>query len=142
MKIDGPGRIDTPSIRRANRKKDGKKEAFRAAAATTGEKDVARVTGGGPLAAIDTLLAVQEASDEQQKSLLSRRRATEMLDILDDIRMGLLVGGIPQSKLKALVQLVKNRREEVMDPRLVNIVDEIELRARVELAKLGQAESG
>ena len=35
-----------------------------------------------------------------------------------------------------LSQVVQSRREEVDDPRLVEILDEIDLRAQVELAKL------
>jgi hypothetical protein len=35
-----------------------------------------------------------------------------------------------------LAQLVRARRDQVDDPRLIAILDEIELRAAVELAKL------
>ena len=52
------------------------------------------------------------------------------------IRHALLSGGLPESRLNALSQVVQSRREEVDDPRLVEILDEIDLRAQVELAKL------
>ena len=49
--------------------------------------------------------------------------------------MGLLAGGIPVSQLQNIVNLVSRQREAVSDPRLKELLDEIELRARVEVAK-------
>jgi hypothetical protein len=59
-----------------------------------------------------------------------------MLDRLEDIRHGLLMGAIPRDRLQELAAAVRRQREAIDDPRLVEILDEIELRARVELAKL------
>ena len=59
-----------------------------------------------------------------------------MLDNLEEIRLGLLLGTIPVSRLEQLAQLVRAQREQVNDPKLTAILDEIELRAAVELAKL------
>ena len=61
---------------------------------------------------------------------------TRMLDKLEEIRLGLLLGTIPQSRLEQLAHLVRAQREQVNDPKLTAILDEIELRAAVELAKL------
>ncbi|MBM3507080.1 MAG: hypothetical protein FJX64_05030 [Alphaproteobacteria bacterium] len=66
------------------------------------------------------------------------RRGFDLLDRLDEIRMGLLMGAIPKDRLGNLVRLVRARRDGVMDPKLTAILDDIELRAMVELAKLGQ----
>jgi hypothetical protein len=65
------------------------------------------------------------------------RRAGDMLDLLDDIRVGLLEGRVPRGKLEGLLRMVQSRRDEVVDPRLSAVLDEIELRAAVELAKYG-----
>jgi hypothetical protein len=65
-------------------------------------------------------------------------RAQVMIDGLDDIRQGLLIGSIPRSKLTALVKVVREERDQAEDPKLSAILDEIELRAAVELAKLDQ----
>jgi len=48
------------------------------------------------------------------------------------------MGAIPKDRLGNLVRLVRARRDGVMDPKLTAILDDIELRAMVELAKLGQ----
>lgn len=60
-----------------------------------------------------------------------------MLEQLEDVRIGLLTGSISQSQLQDLARNAKQAREEYLDPRLSEALDEIELRARVELAKLG-----
>ncbi len=59
-----------------------------------------------------------------------------MLDELEQIRLGLLLGQIPRARLEQLAQMVRARREQLDDPKLIAILDEIELRAAVELAKL------
>jgi hypothetical protein len=48
------------------------------------------------------------------------------------------MGTIPMAKLEALAQLVRAKREQIDDPKLIEILDEIELRAAVELAKLSR----
>ncbi|NDC89154.1 MAG: hypothetical protein EB075_10170 [Bacteroidetes bacterium] len=65
-------------------------------------------------------------------------RAEEMLERLEEIRHGLLMGSIPKSILADLAQMVRSRREAGGHPHLIAILDEIELRAEVELAKLSK----
>jgi hypothetical protein len=56
-----------------------------------------------------------------------------MLDRLEEIRLGLLAGSIARHQL---VRMVEQRRKEFIEHRLAPILDDIELRARVEIAKL------
>jgi hypothetical protein len=54
-----------------------------------------------------------------------------------------LTGVISRDKLRKLTQVVSARRGEVTDPRLKEVLDEIDLRAQVELAKYEEgSESG
>jgi len=87
---------------------------------------------------IDALLLVQAAGDSLEREARQKliRRGEDILDQLDEVRHGLLMGSIPKEKLVALTQLVRSRRDNVADPRLAAVLDEIELRAEVELAKL------
>ena len=48
----------------------------------------------------------------------------------------ILTGTIPQGKLRALRQALDEQFESIEDPRLSAVLEEIELRAAVELAKL------
>ncbi len=66
---------------------------------------------------------------------LRRQRASDILDRLDELRHGLLMGTLTRRDIEKLAQLVRLRREQVNDPRLTEILDQIELRAEVELAK-------
>jgi len=88
-----------------------------------------------------TVLALQEAPDATTRSRARKRaqeRGSMMLDQLEEIRMGLLLGSVPMAKLEQLAQLVRAKREQIDDPKLLAILDEIELRAAVELAKLSR----
>jgi hypothetical protein len=66
------------------------------------------------------------------------QRGNDLLDRLDEIRHGLLLGAIPIERLKALAVMLRAERARAADPRRAAVVDEIELRCAVELAKLGQ----
>lgn len=88
--------------------------------------------------AADSLLAVQEASDstEERSRGLARRYGDHILDGLVDIQQGLLEGAVPKEKMADLARAVRTKRQRIDDPRLKEIIDEIELRAEVEIAKL------
>jgi hypothetical protein len=89
---------------------------------------------------IDALLAVQASGDalEQENRRRMIKRGDDLLDMLEEIRHGLLMGSIPKDSLVTLAQMVRSRRDTVTDPRLAGVLDEIELRAEVELAKLSR----
>jgi hypothetical protein len=59
-----------------------------------------------------------------------------MLDRLDDIRIALLTGSLPRGQLENLRRMAQERGEILNDPQLQSVLDEIELRVAVELAKL------
>jgi len=110
------------------------------AAATRG---AAGLSGPASLTAVDALLALQETDDALHAP---RRKAVargeEMLDILDDIKLALLLGRVPKAKLSRLLSVVERQLGAVGDPMLREVLDQIELRARVELAKFGTYTKG
>lgn len=98
----------------------------------------AQRTGGVQAAQpMDGLLALQEVPDPLKGKKKAVRRANDMLDLLEEIRIDLLAGVLPNNRLSSLLTLVRAQRDTVHDPRLAHVLDEIELRARVELAKAG-----
>ena len=139
MKIDGTGPIRPGSGPSKSKKAGAKGDKF-ASHVHEGEEETAvpAVGSAGPLAAVDSLLSLQEVPDATRGRRRAVQRAEGMLDSLDEIRNGLLLGAIPRDKLSRLVQAVRARRDDVEDPRLAAVLDEIELRAAVELAKLDQ----
>lgn len=96
------------------------------------------VSGVMNIGQIDALLSLQEAPDStsEESAKKGRKRAEALLDQLDKVKMGLLTGGIPRASLQALTQIIGVHRDKFMDPKLADILDEIDLRAQVELAKL------
>lgn len=99
----------------------------------------AAIGGLAPLASLDAMLAVQEVDDPLNGRRRSRQRGEQLLDALDEVRLALLDGTLPQSKLQAIQKLATQQRGQSDDPRLEAILDEIELRTAVELAKLERA---
>ncbi len=94
------------------------------------------VSGGTAIGSVDALLAAQsvEAAGEEGRRQ-ARQRGEDILDRLDELRHGLLAGTLSQAQLVALANLVRSRRAGIADPKLQAVLDEIELRAEVEIAK-------
>jgi hypothetical protein len=139
MKID-PTQVRPAATRRVGTAQAASNGAFAAAlheeSAPAGASGA--VGGSVALSGVSAVLALQGAPDSTERRARQRaiQRGDAMLDDLEQIRLGLLLGSIPRARLEQLAQLVRARREQVDDPRLVAILDEIELRAAVELAKL------
>ena len=91
------------------------------------------------LASVDALLALQGEADPGETRRRSIRRGHDLLDALDRLKAAILSGRVPASDLKAIAARLTERAEASGDPRLDELVLHIELRAGVELAKLGQA---
>ena len=138
MKVTGPGPIRSDAVRRARKTETKRTEGFSKHLRSEEEGPLAPVASAGPLAPVDALIALQEVHDDTTGRGRAVVRGFSMLDLLDEIRHGLLTGSIPRDRLQALLEAVRNRGENFDDPRLAQLVDEIELRASVELAKLGQ----
>jgi hypothetical protein len=138
MKIEGSGRIETSNVRRF-RPAGTSDGVFRIG--DTGEPAHAQIISGpAPLAAVESILTLQSLDDSTSGRSKGLQQGEVLLGLLDQVRDGLLSGGIPRSTLNRLATAVGRRHENFADPKLQGVLDEIELRARVELAKLEQAE--
>lgn len=135
MKIDPAAPVRAPSLSRVRTNgrsgigfADLLSEAHSAPAATK----------TSPLNATEAMLALQEVGDVLERRRRARERGNAMLDRLEAIRLGLLDGRLGSNELVQLRRLVSDRQGDFADPRLGEILDDIELRAAVELAKLEQ----
>ena len=136
MKVEPTGRIRTSPVKRAG--KAGKAGNGGFTEHLDGSSGAAgAVTGAGPVRAVDALLAVQEVEDAtgQDTNRRARQWGEDMLDNLERVRLDLLDGTLSPEKLRNLSKLVTERKESATDPRLTELLADIELRARVELAK-------
>jgi Class II flagellar assembly regulator len=92
------------------------------------------------LGGLEALIAIQTEDTTRERRRRSAKRGQSMLDVLDELKLALLAGHLPaglQARLSASL------REDAPsgDGRLDSIVDAIELRAEVELAKLKQRQA-
>ena len=139
LEINGPRKVEAAPVRRASRSTGGSDTTFK----VSDPIDTPRaqvVSGPGPIAAVDNILMLQGVDDSASGRSRGLTHAENLLDMLDEVRDGLLAGGIPRMTLNRLANAVSRRQEGFADPKLQNVLDEIELRAKVELAKLEQAD--
>jgi hypothetical protein len=123
----------------------GPRRSDRASSAQPGEfsryleqpEGASSVSATNSIGSVDALLAAQsvEASGEEERRQ-ARTRGNEILDRLDELRHGLLAGTLTRDQIVTLANLVRSRRGSIVDPKLREVLDEIELRAEVEIAKL------
>ena len=90
-------------------------------------------------AAMGGLFALQEITEEEKRRSRWIKRGKDMLSSLDKLRAQLLMGEIPAHMLSELAENLAQEKEEITDPRLMMIIEDIELRVAVELAKLEMA---
>ncbi len=136
MKIDptGPAR-SAGSARRAERSGSTRTGEFARHLDTS--TTASGVSGSGPVGPINAFLSIQEVDDPLSGGRKrAAKRAEDILDELDALRDGLLAGTLSRDSIIRLAGLVRTRRPEVTSPELIEVLDEIELRAEVELAKL------
>ena len=134
MEIKGPGRVEAAGVRRVAKNTGGNDSAFSVSSAS--EPRPQAVAAPGPLTALDSILTLQGMDDSMNGRSKGLAHGEHLLDMLDQVRDGLLAGGIPRSTLNRLAVAVGRRHENFADPKLQGVLDEIELRAHVELAKL------
>ena len=88
---------------------------------------------------IDGLLALQGiAEDPAERRKRSVQRGKGALDVLDDLKLGLLSGNLDAGTVNRLRDAAANLKSSSGDPGLDAVLSEIELRVEVELAKAGK----
>lgn len=104
---------------------------------TSGSRS-APVSGMSGIAVTDAIFAAQMADDveERERKKKQIKRGFTLLDKLEEIRQALLGGYISVDRLIEISRFVKEQGTTGSDPRLNEIIAEIELRVEVELAKL------
>lgn len=134
MRIDGTGRITTANRSGTAGKASG--ETFRpegGQASARAKQTSAPIAAGG----IDALLALQAVDDATTGRRKAVKRANLLLDALEEIKGDLLAGLVSEGRLNRAIALLQQAKTQV-DPELEAVVADIELRVRVELAKLGR----
>ena len=100
------------------------------------EQKIDAVAATNRISSVDAVVGLQEITGDNTDERGAKNRANLILDKLEDIRMGLLMGQIPKSNLEELSKILILARENSIDSNLSEIIEDIELRAKIELAKL------
>jgi len=136
MKVNGTG--PTAAASAAQRSARPAAEGF-APQASEGARESAAsgaVAGTSALTTLDVLLALQETPGPMERRKRAIRRAGGLLDALDQIKLALLEeGGDARGALDRLQSLTRDLRDQTEDMGLESVLDEVETRAAVELAK-------
>ncbi len=141
MKIQGPGRTGgTKGVSKTGGSKKTGDASFDSLVGEGGNVDLAHnVSGGSSVTSVSALIAAQEVPDPSHESKRkARQRAGLILDQLDQLKLALLEGRLPRHIIEDLARMIKNQRATITDSGLTEILDEIDLRAQVELAKYEQ----
>jgi uncharacterized alpha-E superfamily protein len=86
--------------------------------------------------ALTNLLALQEISEEDIRRKKLMQQGSNMIEVLERLRNQLLAGNMPAHLMQDLSRQLSVEKQFVADPALNDLIEEIELRLAVEIAKL------
>jgi hypothetical protein len=140
MKVTGTGGLSQTSGAKPARGTGGG-EGFRIAGAPapSAPAQVSGAAGVSSVMGVEALIALQDVESPTERRRRSVTRGGRLLDELERIKIAILGGELGQDQLDALARAVKEQRSATDDPKLEAVLDEIETRAAVELAKFQAA---
>ncbi len=140
MKVEGPGRAQGAGGAKKSGKA-GKSDSNFGDFVTSGPANTESVKTTQSIGTVDSLLALQGAEDPTARAARKRmkERATHILGELEKVRIGMLTGGLTVGHMVDIADVIASHREKIADPALTAIMDEVDLRAQVELAKMRMA---
>jgi hypothetical protein len=134
--------VQTDNAKRKPTRRTGEASDFAQHLATDGSSQAEQPVRAPAPEGLAALLGIQEVEPEAELEPRHQRAArygANLLARLDQLRMQLLDGCIPASRLAALAQALGSDRRRSGDQQLDGIIDEIELRVQVEMAKIATA---
>jgi hypothetical protein len=136
MRVERTGPSGVSVSRRKQRAADGGSSAF--AKALDDGAPGAAVSGAAPSHPIEAILTVQEVADPTSGRARGVRRGFDLLDQLERLRRAMMLGTLSRDQIERLAALLAARRDKVGEPALAELLNEIEVRVAVELAKFGR----
>ena len=126
----GPSQAPGPRAARAGR-------GFSVPSARTSAGASATTSASAPSAVTDVsaLMALQGVEDATERRRRAIRRGGGLLDRLEELKLALLMGEAGEGALDRLTRTLREERPVDADEALNNLLDQIDLRAAVELAK-------
>lgn len=102
-----------------------------------GQDDVAETPLTGGIAALDNALFLQETGDALDGRQQNGQHGNRLLSQLDRLRVDLLMGDVSPGRLMQMQRTLEQERPGFVPPEMREVMADIELRVKVELAKYG-----
>ena len=133
MKVTGPSGPSSPQ--RARPERAGGAFSIPSGAATAGVSATTSASALSAVSDVSALMALQGVEDVTERRRRAIRRGGGLLDRLEELKLALLSGEAGDGALERLTRTLREERPVDDDAGLNNLLDQIELRAAVELAK-------
>ena len=138
MKIQGPDRSQKSSSSKKSGKAGSSGDGFGVFLKESDVSGASSTSQSQSINSVEALLAAQAAEDPTERAARNRmrERADDILAELEGLHMRLLNGNMTVGHLLNLADIASSHREKINDPRLTEILDQIDLRAQIEIAKM------
>ncbi|WP_296170603.1 flagellar assembly protein FliX [uncultured Brevundimonas sp.] len=133
MKVTGPSGPSAPQTARPARAGGGFSLPQTGAAGSA--QSAAATAGPASVADVSALMALQGVEDVMERRRRAVRRGSGILDRLEELKLALLSGEAGDGSLEKLARVMREERPHEEDASLTGLLDQIDLRAAVELAK-------
>ncbi len=133
MKVTGPSGTSSAQGTRPARASGGFSVPASGPAAPASA--AAPATAASTVANVSALMALQGVEDVTERRRRAIRRGGGLLDRLEELKLALLMGEAGEAALERLTRTLREERPDDADPALNSLLDQIDLRAAVELAK-------
>ncbi len=133
MKVTGPSGSSPAAGGRPARATGG--FAMPATAGAAPASVAAATTAAHGVSDVSSLMALQGVESATERRRRAVRRGGGLLDRLDELKVALLSGEAGEAALERLGRSLREERPEDPDPALTGLLEQIDLRAAVELAK-------
>ncbi|MEQ7155891.1 flagellar assembly protein FliX [Brevundimonas aurifodinae] len=133
MKVTGPYGPGPATPGRPARASGG--FAVGQASATGGTAPAQSAAPASGVSDVSSLMALQGVESATERRRRAIRRGGGLLDRLEELKLALLSGETGEASLERLSRSLREERPEDADPVLTGVLEQIDLRAAVELAK-------
>jgi hypothetical protein len=133
MKVTGPSGPSAPQGSRPARASGGFSLPQAGAAGSTHATAATAAPAG--VGNVSALMALQGVEDVMERRRRAVRRGSVILDRLEELKLALLSGEAGEGSLENLARTLREDRPQDSDAGLNGLLDQIDLRAAVELAK-------
>ena len=136
MKVTGPSGPAGAAGARSTPAQDAASEFSISTPSLSTPAGVTAAASVNAVSTLEALMALQEVGGPLERRRRAVWRADKILDALDGLKIELLEGELNPAVLERLTRAVREQRSMTDDPALEGLLDQVETRAAVELAKL------